>query len=120
VTRLALATLGTLLVLGGVVVALARLRGKSTRRGSVIVAIVARWLAAYALWSFAGGLALMYGLLGAYNSPAFAAVTLFGAIVEYRAQVRLGRERGLVIFVGVQLAWLALVLLQNGILTAGW
>lgn len=119
-TRLALATLGTLLVLGVAVVALARLRGKSTSRGSVVVSIVARWLAAYVLWSFGGGLALAYGLLAAYNSPVFAAVTLLGAIFEYRTHVRLGRERGLVIFVGAQLAWLALVLLQNGILIAGW
>ena len=34
--------------------------------------------------------------------------------------MRAGRERGLVIFVGVQLAWLVLVLLQNGLLIAGW
>jgi hypothetical protein len=120
VTRLALAALGTLLVLGLAVIALARLRGKSMSRGSVVVTIVARWLAAYVLWSFAGGLALTYGLLAAYHSPAFAAVTLLGAIFEYRTHVRLGRERGLVIFVGVQLAWLALVLFQNGILIAGW
>jgi hypothetical protein len=120
VTRWALAALGTLLVLGVAVAALARLRGKSTSRGSVVVAIVARWLAAYVLWSFAGGLAMTYGLLAVYYSPAFAVVTLLGAIGEYRAHVRNGRERGLVVFVGVQLAWLVLVLFQNGLLAAGW
>jgi hypothetical protein len=120
VTRWALAALGTLLVLGVAAVALARFFGRSTSRGSVVVSIVARWLAAYVLWSFAGGLALTYGLLTAYPSPAFAVVTLLGALGEYRARRRAGAERGLAIFVGVQLAWLVFVLLQNGMLSAGW
>ena len=47
-------------------------------------------------------------------------IGLLGAICEYRASVRVGRERGLAIFVGVQLAWLVFVLFQNGMLVAGW
>jgi hypothetical protein len=120
VTRWALATLGTLLLLGVGAVALARFFGKSTSRGALVVTIVARWLAAYVLWSFAGGLALTYGLLTTYHSPAFAVITLLGAFSEYRAHRRAGRERGLVVFVGVQLAWLVFVLLQNGMLASGW
>jgi hypothetical protein len=47
-------------------------------------------------------------------------IALLGAIFDYRARGRAGPERGLVIFVGVQLAWLVFVLLQNGLLIAGW
>lgn len=119
-TRLALVTLGVLLLLGVGTVALARLLGKSGSRGSVGVAIVSRWLATYVLWSFAGGLARTYGLLVEYYTPALALIALLGAIVEYRTRIRAGRERGLVIFVGVQLAWLVFVLLQNGLLIPGW
>ncbi|OLD39591.1 MAG: hypothetical protein AUI57_02760 [Candidatus Rokubacteria bacterium 13_1_40CM_2_68_8] len=120
VTRWALVTLGALLVLGGATVAVARFFGKSGSRASIVVSVVARWLAVYVLWSFAGGLALTYGLLATYYSPAFAVIGLFGALCEYRARVRVGRERGLAIFVGVQLAWLVFVLFQNGMLVAGW
>jgi hypothetical protein len=120
VTRWALVTLGVLFFLGVATVALARLLGKSGSRGSRVVSIVSRWLAAYVLWSFAGGLARTYGLLVEYYSPAFAVIALLGAIFEYRARGRAGPERGLVIFVGVQLAWLVFVLLQNGLLIAGW
>ena len=119
-TRWALVTLGVLLLLGVATVALARLLGKSGSRGSVVVSIASRWIAAYALWSFAGGLARTYGLLVEYYTPAFAVIALLGAMFEYRTRLRTGRERGLVIFVGVQLAWLVFVLLQNGLLTPGW
>lgn len=119
-TRWALVTLGVLLLLGVATVALARLLGKSGSRGSVVVSIASRWIAAYALWSFAGGLARTYGLLVEYYTPAFAVIALLGAMFEYRTRLRAGRERGLVIFVGVQLAWLVFVLLQNGLLTPGW
>ena len=119
-TRWALVTLGVLLLLGIATIALARLLGKSESRGSVVVTVVSRWLAAYVLWSFAGGLARTYALLVEYYTPAFAVIALLGAIFEYRTRIRAGRERGLVIFVGVQLAWLVFVLLQNGLLTPGW
>jgi hypothetical protein len=120
VTRWALVTLGVLLLLGIATIALARLLGKSESRGSVVVSIASRWLAAYVLWSFGGGLARTYGLLVEYYTPAFAVIALLGAIFEYRTRARAGRERGLAVFVGVQLAWLVFVLLQNGLLTPGW
>ena len=120
VTRWALATLGALLLLGVVTVAVARFFGKSGSRASIGVSIAARWLAVYVLWGFAGGLALTYGLLATYYSPAFAVIGLLGAVCEYRAHVRVGRQRGLAIFVGVQIAWLVFVLFQNGMLAAGW
>src|SRR5436309_565694 len=76
VTRWALVALGALLVLGGATVALARFFGKSGSRASIVVSVVARWLAVYVLWSFAGGLAVTYGLLATYYSPAFAVIGL--------------------------------------------
>jgi hypothetical protein len=120
VTRWALVTLGVLLLLGIATIALARLLGKSESRGAVVVSIASRWLAASVLWSFGGGLARTYGLLVEYYTPAFAVIALLGAIFEYRTRARAGRERGLAIFVGVQLAWLVFVLLQNGLLIPGW
>jgi len=119
-SRWALATLVVLFLLGAGAVALARLFGKSGSRASIGVSIIAYWLGAYVLWSFAAGLALTAGLLTTYQSAAFAAICLLGAIFQYRAHLQAGRDRGLAIFVGVQLAWLAFVLFQNGILTAGW
>lgn len=119
-SRWALATLVVLFLLGAGAVALARLFGKSGSRASVGVSIIAHWLGAYVLWSFAAGLAVTAGLLTTYQSAAFAAICLLGALVQYRAHLQAGRDRGLVIFVGVQLAWLVFVLFQNGMLTAGW
>ena len=119
-SRWALITLGALLVLGGATVALARAFGKSGSRPSIVVSVVARWLAAYVLWSFAGGLAMTGGWLATYSSVPFAVLCLLGALAEYRTRVRAGAERGLAIFVGVQLAWLVVVLLQNNLLVGGW
>jgi hypothetical protein len=119
-TRWALVTLGVLFLLAAGAVTLARLFGKSGSRASVGVSILAHWLGAYVLWSFAAGLAVTAGLLTTYQTAAFAAVCLLGALLQYRAHLQAGRESGLVIFVGVQLAWLVFVLLQNGMLTIGW
>ena len=119
-SRWALATLVVLFLLGAGAVALARLFGKSGSRASIGVSIIAYWLGAYVLWSFAAGLAVTAGLLTTYQSAAFAAICLLGAVFQYRAHLQAGRDRGLAIFVGVQLAWLAFVLFQNGMLTAGW
>jgi hypothetical protein len=119
-TRWALATLAVLFLLGIGAVALARVFGKSGSRASVGVSVIAHWLAAYVLWSFAAGLAVTTGLLTTYHSAAFATICLLGALFQYRAHLQAGRDRGLAIFVGVQLAWLVFVLLQNGVLTAGW
>jgi len=119
-TRWALATLLALFLLGSGAVALARVFGKSGSRASIGVSIIAHWLGAYVLWSFAAGLAVTAGLLATYHSAAFAAISLLGAVFQYRAHLKAGRERGLAIFVGVQLAWLVFVLLQNGLLAPGW
>ena len=119
-SRWALATLVLLFLLGAGAVALARLFGKSDSRASVGVSIVAHWLAAYVLWSFAAGLAVTAGVLTTYQTTAFAAICLLGAVFQYRAHLQAGRERGLAIFFGVQLAWLVFVLLQNGMLTPRW
>jgi len=119
-TRWALATLAGLFLLGIAAVTLARLFGKSGSRASVGLSVIAHWLAAYVLWSFAAGLAVTAGLLTTYHQAAFATICLLGAVFQYRAHVQAGRDRGLAIFVGVQLAWLVFVLLQNGMLTAGW
>ena len=119
-SRWALATLAVLFLLGLGAVTLARLFGKSGSRASVGVSIAAHWLAAYVLWSFAAGLAVTAGLLTTYHQAAFATICLLGAVFQYRAHVQAGRDRGLAIFVGVQLAWLVFVLLQNGMLTTGW
>ena len=119
-SRWALATLVVLLLLGVGTVTLARLLGRSGSRASVGVSIIAHWLAAYVLWSFAAGLAVTAGLLTTYQTAAFAAICLLGAVFQYRAHMQAGRDRGLAIFVGVQLAWLVFVLLENGMLTPGW
>ena len=42
---------------------------------------------------------------------------LAGGLWQYRTQLRQGREVGLAIFVGAQLVWLGVVLLQNGVLS---
>ena len=115
-TRWAVLTLVAVLVLGAGAVALARFLGKSGSRPAVLVSVVAQWLGAWVVWSFVGGLALHYGVLATYEGPWFAAVALLGAIAHYRIQVRAGREQGLMVFVGAQLLWLVVVLLQNGVL----
>ena len=115
-TRWAVLTLAAALVAGAAAVALARFFGKSGSRASVLVSVVAHWLGAWVIWSFVGGLALRYGVLTTYEGAWFAIVALLGAIAHYRVQVRSGREQGLMVFVGAQLLWLVLILLQNGVL----
>lgn len=115
-TRWAVLTFVAVMVAGAGSVALARLLGKSGSCASVLVSVVAHWLGAWVIWSFAGGLALRYGVLTTYEGAWFAVVALIGAIAHYRVEVRAGREQGLMVFVGAQLLWLVVVLLQNGVL----
>jgi hypothetical protein len=116
VTRWALA-LSVVLLAGGVVtVAVSRRFGKSGSRASVFVSVLALWIAAWALWSFAGGLAAQYGLLQRYDGTLFAALAFAGGAWQYRTQVRQGRERGLTVFVGAQILWLLVVMARNGVL----
>ncbi|PYN33333.1 MAG: hypothetical protein DMD98_12730 [Candidatus Rokuibacteriota bacterium] len=118
--RWALAAIAALLLLGVIAAAAARFLGRPGSRASIFVSVVASWLGAWVLWGFAGGLLVRYGLLSTYYGALFAPVALVGAIVQYRAHVRAGRVEGLAVFVGGQLAWLAVVLLQNGALGDVW
>jgi hypothetical protein len=117
VTRWVFSTLAVILAVGGLTVLAARLLGR-TSRASILVSVIAHWLGAFVLWSFAGGLALHYGVLSTYPGPFFGLVALGGGIWHYRTIVRTGRERGLTVFVGVQVGWLVIVLAQNGIFSS--
>lgn len=117
VSRAALVLLIVMLLAGVAAVAVARFLGGSGSRGSVLVSVIARWLAAWALWTFAGGLARHYGLLGAYDGTLFTLLAVGVGIWEYRTRLRAGPDHGRVIFVSGQLAWLVIVGLQNGLLS---
>ena len=115
-TRWTLAV-GALLVLGAIAsITVARMLGWSGSRLSVLGSVVALWLTAWVLWGFACGLAAHYGLLARYDGPLFALLTVAGATWQYRLQIRRGRERGLTLFVAVQLLWLVVVMARNGLL----
>ena len=119
-TRWTFAALGALLVLVIAAVALARLVGRPGSRAAILASVAAHWLGAWVLWSFAGGLALRYGLLDAYSGAFFGVLALAGGVWQYRTAVAAGRDRGLVVFVGGQLLWLAVVLFQNGVFGNVW
>ena len=101
--------------LGALTVVAARFFGTSGSRAATLVSVVAHWLAAYVLWSFAGGLAVRHGVLDVYYPALFAIMALVGGAWQYRIQLRAGREQGRIVFVGCQLAWLVAVLAQNGL-----
>ena len=115
-TRWALLTLGAFIALGALGVATARFFGKSGSRLSIQITVVAQWLAAYVLWSFAAGLASKYHLIGEYEAGWFVLFAIVLGWWHYRARVTAGAERGLAIFVGAQLVWLAVILVRNGLL----
>ncbi len=119
-TRWTVAVLGVVLILAIATVALARLVGRPGSRAAILVSVAAHWLGAWVLWSFAGGLALRYGLLGAYSGALFGLLALAGGVWQYRTVVAAGRDRGLAVFVGGQLLWLAVVLFQNGLFGNVW
>jgi hypothetical protein len=116
VTRYTLAVLGLLILAGAATVALARFFGRSGSRPSVLVSVLAHWLGAYVLWSFLGGLALHYRILTAYDGALFALLALGVGYWQYVTAVTRGRQRGLLVFVSGQLAWLVILLYQNGML----
>lgn len=116
VLRWALLTGLGLLALGVAAAVVERFLGRRESRGSVLVSVIAHWLGAYVLWTFAAGLAHHYGLLAAYNSYLFVVLALVLGFWHYRMHVQRGRQQGLVVFVGGQLAWLVILLVQNGIL----
>ena len=115
-TRWALLTLALFIALGVLGVAVARFFGKSGSRLAIQVSVAAHWLAAYVLWSFAAGVAQKYRLIGEYEAGWFVLFALVGGFWHYRVRVASGIERGLAIFVGAQLVWLALILYRNGLL----
>lgn len=115
-TRWTFVALGAFLVAGAAAVGLARLTGRSGTRPALAVSVVAQWLGAFVLWNFAGGLAQRYGFLAVYDGTLFGVLALLGGLWHYRTRVRGGREPAVVVFVGAQLAWLAVVLVQNGLL----
>lgn len=115
-TRWAMGLAVAALLLGLAGVALARFLDRPGSRATILVSVAAGWLAAWVLWSFAGGLAARAGLLATYDGALFSVVALGGAFWQYRTAVRQGRDRGLVVFVGLQLAWLLVILIQNGLL----
>ena len=103
------------MALGALTVVAARFFGKSGSRAATLVSVIAQWLAAYVLWSFAGGLAVRHGWIEVYHPTAFAVTAVLAGIWHYRVQLRAGRERGRMVFVGCQLAWLVVLLAQNGL-----
>lgn len=114
-TKWALVTLGAFILLGVAGVATARFFGKSGSRLSIQVAVVAHWLAAYVLWSFAAGLAAKYRLIADYEAGWFALFAIAAGWIHYRARLAGDAERGLVVFVGAQLVWLGVILYRAGV-----
>ena len=114
-TRWALLTFLTVLVLGAAAALVARFFGRSQSRASILVSVVAHWLAAYVLWTFAAGLAYRYGVLAAYDSYLFVILAVVLGFWHYRTRVERGREPALAVFVGGQLAWLVILLVRNGL-----
>lgn len=114
-TRAAIITFVVILALGAGAVAVARFLGRSESRASILVSVIAHWLGAYVLWTFAAGLAHRYGVLTAYDSYLFVVLAVVVGFWHYRMRVERGPEHGLAVFVGGQLVWLVILLVQNGI-----
>ena len=114
-TRFTILTLLLIFFGGALAVGIARFFGTSGSRASVVVSVVAQWLGAYVLWTFAGGLLLYYGVVTRYDGTLFGVVALALGFLHYRTRVSAGREQAALVFVGGQLAWLAIVLVQNGL-----
>lgn len=114
-TRVGLATLVVVLVLGAAGVWIARALGLSGSRAAAIVSIASQWIAAWAIWTFAGAVAVHAGVLPGYEPTLFAAIALAGGVVQYRLLVRGAADGARAVFVGAQLAWLVIVIIQNGL-----
>ncbi len=115
VTRFTVVALLLIFFGGAVAVAIARFFGTSGSRASILVTVVAQWLGAYVLWTFAGGLLLYYEVVARYDGTLFGVLALVLGFLHYRARVSAGREQAALVFVGGQLVWLAIVLVQNGL-----
>jgi len=114
VTRWGIVVFLGILATGALAVAVARFFGRPGSRASILVSVIAHWLAAWSLWNFGAGLAHHYGLLAVYDGPVFIVLALVLGVWHYRARLA-SPERGRAIFVGGQLAWLVLVLVRNGL-----
>jgi hypothetical protein len=113
VTRWGLATLLVILAVGALGVFFARAFGASGSRASALVRVASQWVAAWVLWTFVGGLALKSGVLATYEPAIFALIALAGGWLQYRTLVQGEPDRARAIFVGVQLAWLVVLAVQN-------
>jgi hypothetical protein len=116
-TRVSLAALALLLLAGGGATALARLRGTGSPRASLLLSVLAQWLGAYVLWTFAGGLLHAAGVIGRYDPTLFGLLALALGVWQYRVRRHAGRDAAALVFLGGQLAWLLVVLVQNGFFT---
>ena len=114
--RWALIAAAAVVVLAAVETVVARMLGARVARVSSLVAVIVQWLAAYVLWTFAGGLAMHAGLVTVYQPALFLVLALVAGVWHYRARVALNRERARVIFIAGQLVWLVILLVQNGAL----
>lgn len=112
-TRWAFALTLIVLACGAVAVSVARCLGRSGGRVSVLLSVIATWIAAYVLWGFAGGLAARYGWIARYDGGPFGLLAVVGAVWQYRTHLARGRDRGLAVFVAGQLAWLLIVMYRN-------
>ena len=119
-TRWLLGAVGILLVLAAVTVLVSRWAGRRSSRAPVLLSVIAQWLGAWVVWSFAGGLALRAGILTVWDTTPFALLALAGGVWQYRVAVRAGRDKGLAVFVGGQILWLVIVLARNGVLHTGF
>ena len=113
--KFVLLTFLTILALGMAVTVAGRFFGRTESRASILVSVIAHWLAAYVLWTFGAGLAHRYGVLTAYDSYLFVILAVVVGFWHYRTRLERGRQQGLAVFVGGQLAWLVILLVQNGL-----
>jgi hypothetical protein len=113
--RWALLAVLTILALGVAATLVGRFLGRAESRASVLVSVIAHWLGAYVLWTFAAGLAHRYGVLAAYDSYLFVILAVVVGFWHYRTRIERGRQPALAVFVGGQLVWLLILLVQNGI-----
>lgn len=113
-TRASLAALALLVLAGGGAVALGRRRRGSSPRASLALSVLAQWLGAYVLWTFAGGLLLTAGVIGRYDATLFGLLALALGLWQYRVRRQAGRDAAVLVFLGGQVAWLVVVLVQNG------
>lgn len=92
-----------------------RIFGRSGNRTAVLLPLISQWLGAYVLWAFVGGLAHQLGLIQTYHPRPFAILALIGGALQYRARVHGTRWQARDVFVGGQLFWLAILIVQNAV-----